>query len=302
MFPTIKRSIYTIGLLAILAGNAAAETCQGSDVRKALLEEYDKLVFLTPADVSKAKATHAPWGTPPCPKLLIHREYLVCFDLERRVASWVSYKLTSEDVTDRGRLDAFRSDPRLTEAENAHCADYKYSGYDRGHAVPRSDMNRSQAVQANTFLLSNMAPQTPALNRGMWRWLEESTRSWAIKFGEIYITAGSVFIGQELRVASDRVAIPREFYKIVVRKDDNGELRALSFLLINGTYLPVPPGSRGIGKVTATSAAADHYLVQHLKSVGTVERLTKINFFPSLPQSMKTEFEETIPTELWPKN
>jgi endonuclease G len=298
----VRRGLFVLLLLAMSAANAWAETCQGSKVRKALLEEYDQLLFLTPGEESAAKATQAPWGTPPCSKLLTHREYLVCYDTDRRVAAWVTYRLTRDDVVELERRDAFRTDPRLTEEENAHCADYKFSGYDRGHAVPRSDMNRSPAVQANTFLLSNMAPQTPALNRGMWRWLEESTRSWAIKFGEIYITAGSVFIGQEHRVASDRVAIPREFYKIVVRKDDNGELRALSFLLINGTHLPVPPGSQGIGKVTATPAAADYYLAQQLKSVGTVERLTKINFFPSLPQPMLTEFEETIPTELWPKN
>lgn len=60
------------------------------------------------------------------------------------------------------RRNAFRTDPRLTAQESSHCADYAGTGYDRGHIVPRSDMNRSRGAQANTFFLSNMAPQTPA--------------------------------------------------------------------------------------------------------------------------------------------
>jgi endonuclease G, mitochondrial len=117
---------------------------------------------------------------PKCSKLLAHREHIVCDDPEHRVASWVSYTLRREDIMERNRLDAFRSDPRLSEDENARCSDYRETGYDRGHAVPRSDMNRSPEIQANTYFLSNVGPQTPQLNRVLWRWLEESVRTWVL--------------------------------------------------------------------------------------------------------------------------
>ena len=135
---------------------------------------------------------------PACSKLLPHREYIVCYDPEHRVTSWVSYTLRREDTMERNRLDAFRSDPRLGEDENPRCSDYQGTGYDRGHAVPRSDMNRSPEIQANTYFLSNVGPQTPQLNRGMWRWLEESIRTWVLRFGQLHITSGSVFLGQRI--------------------------------------------------------------------------------------------------------
>ncbi len=161
------RHLLVLVVLTVFAGAAWAEVCPGSKVRKALLAQYDQTAILTQAEAATAKAEHAPWGLPSCPKVLAHREYLVCYDLDHRIALWVSYKLKREDVKDVPRLDAFRTDPRLTDEENAHCADYRGSGYDRGHAVPRGDMNRSPAVQADTFFFSNMSPQTPILNRGM---------------------------------------------------------------------------------------------------------------------------------------
>lgn len=161
------RALLVVFLFAVVAGNSWAEICKGSKVPKAELVKYDKAVALSPGEESKAKAEHAPWGLASCPRLLPHREYIVCYDLERRVALWASYSLKSQDIRKLTRRDAFRSDPRLTDDENAHCGDYLGSGYDRGHMVPNSDMNRSAEAQANTYFLSNMSPQTPILNRGI---------------------------------------------------------------------------------------------------------------------------------------
>jgi DNA/RNA endonuclease G (NUC1) len=295
------RPVLALTFLIILSANSLAEICPGSRIKKAKLDEYDQLSFLTSAEESQAQKQHAPWGIPTCPRLLPQREYIVCYDTERRVALWVSYTLKRSDIVPRVRLDAFRSDPRLTGEENAHCSDYAGSGYDRGHAAPNSDMNRSPEVQGNTYFLSNMSPQTPTLNRGMWRWLEESVRTWVRKFGEVHIMTGSVFVGPTHRLDSGRVAIPRESYKILVRVDDAGEMHFLSFVLINWNRLPVPPGTQGVSGRRINAAQADTYLKQHLHSIGSISRLTGLDLFPSLPAENRDQLERQ-PSVLWPKN
>src|SRR5262249_15119263 len=74
-----------------------------------------------------------------------------------------SYRLEAADVVDAQRVNAFRTDPRLPIDQNPSCDDYAGSGFDRGHTVPRSDMNRSLTAMVNTFFLTNMTP--PASER-----------------------------------------------------------------------------------------------------------------------------------------
>lgn len=154
-------SAVAIGLLLLFTGAAWAEVCKGSKVPKAEREQYDAQATLSPAEEQQAIQTHLPWGQPACPKLLPNREYIVCYTPTARVALWAAYQLRAEDVVSAPRRDAFRTDPRLSAEESASCNDYAGSGYDRGHIVPRDDMNRTPAAQANTFFLSNKPHRCP---------------------------------------------------------------------------------------------------------------------------------------------
>jgi DNA/RNA endonuclease G (NUC1) len=160
----LGRSLVVVVLL-LLTGPAWAEVCKGSGVPKAELRRYDAKVTISQRDVEAALATHLPWGQPACPTLLPNREYVLCYAPTHRVALWAAYELRGQDVVTRARRDAFRSDPRLTPDENAHCDDYKGTGYARGHMVPDADMGRSKVAQGNTYFFSNMTPQTRTLNR-----------------------------------------------------------------------------------------------------------------------------------------
>jgi len=182
-----------IGLLVVLlAAAASAEVCRGSKIPAAELREYDAQAELTPAAQDAALRTHLPWGQPACSRLLPSVAYVVCYDPVAKLALWASYQLNADDLLPTDRRDAFRTDPRLTRAESAHCADYAGSGYDRGHVVPNPDMGRSPQVQAGTFYLSNMTPQSPPLNRGMWRWLEELVRVYVRQFGRLQVLTGAI--------------------------------------------------------------------------------------------------------------
>lgn len=298
------RHVASVLLLTIsLCASARPEVCPGSKVKKANLKRFDQHLVLPQSEIDAAIAKHLPWGMPDCGKLLPLGEFVVCYDMGRRIPVWVAYQLTASQIVTKERRDAFRTDPRLTDEQNAHCADYAGTGYDRGHAVPRDDMNRTFEVQADTFLLSNMSPQTPALNRGIWRWLEELVRVWGKEFKTVYIVAGPVFVGQQTRmVPSGRVAIPTEFFKIVIRQDQSGALQAQAFLLTNASHLPIPPGTQGVSGQKLTAHQADDYLLQHATSIGFIEQLTGLTLFSGLPAAQRQALESSVPPTLWPRN
>lgn len=155
------RRLFVAVFLLTVASSAWAEVCKGSKVPRTELAENDAQAVLSQDEQGDALQTHLPFGQPACPHLLPEREYILCYDPADRVALWAAYKLRAEDLVSAERLDAFRTDPRLSGDESASCADYAGTGYARGHAVPRDDMNRSPAAQANTFFLSNMSPRSP---------------------------------------------------------------------------------------------------------------------------------------------
>lgn len=69
------------------------------------------------------------------------------------------------------RTDNFRAD-RSISTESAALSDYRGSGYDRGHLAPAADMKWAPAAMSESFLMSNMSPQDPGFNRGIWKKLE----------------------------------------------------------------------------------------------------------------------------------
>ena len=139
----VPRKLVLFFLLLLIHWPAFAEVCKGSRVPKAELRRYDATARLSQREAETALATHLPYGQPACPTLLPGREYILCYTAAHRTALWAAYTLRGEEVVHRARRDAFRSDPRLTADENAHCADYKGTGYARGHTVPDADMGRS---------------------------------------------------------------------------------------------------------------------------------------------------------------
>jgi len=158
---SLRRVTLLVLLLVVAAGPGWAEYCksQGSPrIPKSQIGPYDAAALLSTTQIIDSEAKHLPWGRPACSRILFHIEYVLCYDVDRKVALWASYRLEAADVVDANRVNAFRTDPRLPTDQNASCDDYAGSGFDRGHMVPRSDMNRSLVAMVNTFFLTNMSP------------------------------------------------------------------------------------------------------------------------------------------------
>ena len=124
-------------------------------------------------------------GIPSKSDQIVDREgYALGFCYRLKQPSWVIYRLTREEAGSSflERTNAFKSDPCIM-CGSASPVDYLHTSYDRGHLAPAADMRWSQDAMSDSFYMSNMSPQTPALNRDLWKRAEAFARNCAIKEG-----------------------------------------------------------------------------------------------------------------------
>lgn len=169
---------------------------------------------------------------PPSPLLVLdHKYFIVHYDPRFRLARYVTYTLTAEQLKKpaKKRRDKFFADPILTSLGQKAVThkDYARSGYDRGHLAPAADFSFSQEASDATFVMSNMAPQTPNLNRDAWQRLEAKVRRWACGEEKISVITGPVLEEGLPRLPSG-VPVPKQFFKIVV--DETPPRKVLAFL------------------------------------------------------------------------
>ncbi|NLC35656.1 MAG: DNA/RNA non-specific endonuclease [Alcaligenaceae bacterium] len=113
------------------------------------------------------------------------------------------------------RRDRFYADARLPAAERAELADYRNSGYSRGHMAPAGDMHTPQAME-QSFSLANMVPQNQVQNAGAWNRIEQDTRKYIMRAqGDVYVFTGPVYGSTPARIGQGRVAVPDHLYKVV---------------------------------------------------------------------------------------
>ena len=134
------------------------------------------------------------YGIPTADQLLFNREYIVGYSYLFRQARWVMEVIDPENIRNEvERLDSFRPDLRVPEKFRPDLIDYEGSGFDRGHLVASADRRATGIKNSETFLLSNMSPQRPNFNRGIWKKLEQEVRNLAKKYVEVYVICGPLF-------------------------------------------------------------------------------------------------------------
>ncbi|MEI6184377.1 MAG: DNA/RNA non-specific endonuclease [Bacteroidota bacterium] len=95
--------------------------------------------------------------------------------------------------------------------------DYKKQGYDKGHLANAEDFANDCEKEKSTFSYYNCQPQTPRLNRGIWKvWETKIRKESQLKHLEIIcggIFTNSTFIG-------DGVYVPTYCWKMVINEED----------------------------------------------------------------------------------
>ena len=156
---------------------------------------------------------------------LIHKPaYSIGYSLSRGSALWVSWHVDTSWFGSSGRQDDFRVDTTLPKKWRAIAPeDYIGTGFDRGHLCPSADRTRDHSTNSSTFLMTNIAPQAPRMNREIWADLEIYLRDEVKEGSEIYIYSGTLgkggvgSLGYATTLREDSsVVVPAHFYKIAV--------------------------------------------------------------------------------------
>jgi endonuclease G len=235
------------------------------------------LTFLAPAAGQEQEGPGLAQCSCEC-EIVVHTGYALCYDEEYEVARWVGYEFTSDEAEGTvPRKNVFSADPEVSNG-SAGPNDYRGSGYDCGHLAPAADFKWSDSAMAGTFFMSNMAPQKPGFNRGIWKRLESQVRNWALQEGVITVITGPILKDPMDRIGPNRVAVPPSFYKVIL--DRSGPtIKAIGFVLPN--------------------ESSKKQLNEFAVSVDNVEERTGIDFFAFLPDNFEDELEKQCEPRKW---
>lgn len=257
-----------------------------SEAGKALVEELDQKDGEAGACDASAGAAEAddklvmqtsPKGTPE--QILKRTGYVVSYNKTTLLPNWVAWHLTAERTEGSAKRSGvdFAEDTEVPEPR-ATDWDYYNSGYDRGHMCPAADNKWSKKAMEESFLFTNMCPQNGNLNRGDWNEMEMACRKWAKKYGDLYIVCGPIlYKGKHKTIGKNKVVVPEAFFKVVLRTGDDPQ--AIGFIYKN----------------TSGNRPKDSYV----NTVDEVERITGIDFFPSLPDDVEKKVEAECDLGLW---
>jgi len=177
-------------------------------------------------------------------ELIFRDGYVLEHSSEWKVPYWVCESLELSELNGSApRKEAFAPDDKLTPGLRAELADYKGSGFDRGHQAPAGDQTKSAQRKADTFFLSNMVPQNGNQNQQIWAALEDTVRGWAATSvaTDVKVITGPVFHTKDDlekgfstidTIGKDNVAVPKALYKIVVGTF-GGQRKAVAFIIDN---------------------------------------------------------------------
>jgi endonuclease G len=243
------------------------------------MNRYLLLLLLFFAQTSLFSQNFQPTST--TNQLIHHTHYGLSYSEQHEQAEWVYYELTASEASNAkyNRTNNFRADRKVTTG-SASLTDYKGSGYDRGHLAPAGDLAFSSIAISESFYLSNMSPQHPSFNRGIWKQLESLVRAWATEKSVLYVATGAILETGLSTIGTNRVSIPRYYYKVLLDYDESNEnYTAIGFIL---------PNQKGQGN-----------LQDYVVSIDDVEQRTGIDFYPQLSDDIENSIEANYDLTHW---
>lgn len=227
------------------------------------------------------ETSHLAYGIPGKADTIVERPGYALGYIERHEqAAWVIYIISNKQILAKNAErsnHSFRRDPAIPTG-SASSSDYTRSGFDRGHLAPAADMAYSEQTMRDSFYMSNISPQRPGFNRGIWKDLEAWVRQTAVKERLVVVVTGPVFPGRDIQtIGKNAVTVPSHFYKIVY--DLTPPQKMIAFILPN--------------------EKSDKPLRAFAVSVDAVERLTGLDFFSKVSLPEQNEMEKSYSITAW---
>lgn len=210
-------------------------------------------------------------------QIIIHDNYSLSYNESFEQAEWVFYELKREGLESNFKRPYFIEDPKV-KTRSADYKNYKNSGYDKGHLCPAGDMKFSKKAFDETFYTSNISPQKSEFNGGIWNRLENKIRYWSARDGKMYVVTGGVLKKGLKTIGREKVAVPEFFYKILLQENKDS-YKMIAFLMPN--------------------EMSSRPLYEYVVAVDEIEKLTGIDFFPILPDSIENDLEKSSDYKAW---
>jgi endonuclease G len=198
-----------------------------------------------------------------CDQKISHNYYKICYSWDHKQAFWTYHHLTKKSITGGSqRKNDYRMDSHLDDPVFKY--DYKNTGFDRGHLVPAGDMKLNKTAMSDSFYMSNMSPQRPSFNRGIWASLEVAVRNMVISLGDAYVVSAPI-LDNHLSQIKSGVTVPKWYYKVIYFPQKQ---LMKAYLLENKSH-------------------KGHKYSEYQVSVNQIEALTGYDFFAGLDDQLE---------------
>jgi endonuclease G, mitochondrial len=224
--------------------------------------------------------------------LMVKNAYTLSYNKNKGIANWVSWHLSTAWKGPTDRQNDFRPDPNLPQKwYEVTPSDYARTGFDRGHLCPSDDRDGTLEDNQETFFMTNMTPQAPEHNRGIWKTLEDFGRTLTQQGNEVYIIAGTIGEGgtgtegfAKTIGKNNNITVPASLWKIIVVLPigQNDVLRINENTRIIAVNIP---NDNSIG-----TNSWKNYRV----SVDELERLTGYDFLSNVSVEIQTVIEGRV--------
>lgn len=222
--------------------------------------------------VQSVFVSHIPTTAP----LLQHEGHLISYDGRNKNPYWVYHQLsplTFEKNASRVECE-FKEDPLLPSVLRATKRDYQGSGYDRGHLCAAADCT-SQKAMDDSFLLTNIAPQAPAFNRGYWKKVENHIRELTKDYPTVHVFTGPLYKSQKERdgkryvkyqvIGPNEVGVPTHFFTLIFVELPTKKMMGKAYILPNQMIEPNTPLKKFLVSVEEVEAASGVMFTQILE-------------------------------------
>lgn len=218
-------------------------------------------------------------------RVLDRGEFKIGWSDSLRHAVWVAYHVPAKAAFESAKRPTFTKDPAVSACP--HPTTYTNSGMDRGHMAPNHAIATrfGREMQRATFLMTNITPQSPSLNRGVWKDVEHRISDlWTARYGEIWVIVGCFSDSNDCReyIINGHIEIPQHFYQLIVAQDGMN-VRALAVLFDQN----VP---------------WNQWAARCIISIDELEEKTGLDFLSELPYFIQAPLEAELPSRLWPVN
>ena len=267
-----KRTVYSIAAIVIVIAIFSLEV---------LLDKQEAEIHIEEGAIVKTDTNEFFLPTSTTGQIVHHDGYSLSYHETHEQAEWVAYELKRSHLSNTNFKRPYFEIDKAVSTGSAHWRNYKNSGYDRGHLCPAADRKYSQEAHDETFLTSNISPQKPDFNAGIWNTLEQKVRYWARKYDGVFVVTGGILNNDLKGIGKEDVSVPDYFYKVLIDRN-SGPTKMIAFLIPHNN--------------------SDRPLYEFVVSVDEIETMTGIDFFTALDDQIENELEASDNYKNWSFN